>query len=43
MVDYRALFGDLLGEPGKVGSESAADAMNTNGQLTDYDPKEMAK
>ena len=43
MVNYRALFGDLLGEPGKVESEPAADAMNTNEQLTEYDPKEMAK
>jgi hypothetical protein len=43
MIDYRALFRDLLGEPGKAGPESAADATNTNEQLTDHDPKEMAK
>jgi hypothetical protein len=43
MIDYRALFGDLLGEPGEAGSESPADAMNTSDQLTDPDPKEMAK
>ena len=42
MVHYRALFGDLLGEPADTGSESAA-AANTSGQLTESDPKEMAK
>jgi len=43
MIDYRALFGDLLGEPGDAGSESAAGAMNTSEKLTESDPKEMAK
>jgi predicted nucleic acid-binding protein len=43
MIDYRALFGDLLGEPGDAGSESASHAMNTNEPLTEPDPKEMAK
>ena len=43
MNHYRALFSDLLGEPADAGSGSAADAKNTNEQLTDPDPKEMAK
>jgi len=42
MVHYRALFGDLLGEPAETGSESAAVA-DTSEQLTESDPKEMAK
>jgi hypothetical protein len=43
MNHYRALFSDLLGERADAGSGSAADAKNTNEQLTDPDPKEMAK
>jgi hypothetical protein len=43
MIDYRALFGDLLGEVEDAGSGSAADAADTNEQLTESDPKEMAK
>ena len=43
MNHYRALFADLLGEPGDAGSEAGSDAMHTNEQLTDPDPKEMAK
>jgi hypothetical protein len=43
MVHYRALFGDLLGEPADTGSETAAAAAGTSGQLTESDPKEMAK
>jgi hypothetical protein len=42
MVHYRALFGDLLGEPADTGSESAA-AAGTSAQLPESDPKEMAK
>ena len=42
MVCYRALFSDLLGEPADTGSETAA-AADTSGQLTESDPKEMAK
>jgi hypothetical protein len=42
MVHYRALFGDLLGEPADTGSESAA-AADTSEQLPESDPKEMAK
>ena len=43
MVHYRALFGDLLGEPADTGSGSAAAAADTSGQLNESDPKEMAK
>jgi len=43
MVCYRALFGDLLGEPADTGSGTAAAAADTSGQLTESDPKEMAK
>ena len=43
MVCYRALFGDLLGEPADTGSETAAAAADTSEQLTESDPKEMAK
>ena len=45
MVHYRALFGDLLGEPADTGSESAAVAADPGDQLTESesDPKEMAK
>ena len=42
MNHYRALFADLVGEPGDAGSEAAADAKNTNERITDPDPKEMA-
>ena len=42
MVHYRALFGDLLGEPADTGSGSAAVA-DTSGQVNESDPKEMAK
>jgi len=41
MVHYRALFGDLLGGPADTGSESAV--ADTSEQLTESDPKEMAK
>ena len=43
IVHYRALFGDLLGEPANTGSETAAAAADTSEQLTESDPKEMAK
>jgi len=42
MVHYRALFGDLLGEPAETGSGSAA-AVAASGQVNGSDPKEMAK
>ena len=42
MNHYRALFADLLGEPGDAGSEAGSDAMHTNEQPTESDPKEMA-
>jgi hypothetical protein len=42
MVDYRALFNDLLGEPWDAGSELAVGATALNEQLTESDPKEMA-
>jgi hypothetical protein len=40
MIGYRALFGDLLGEPADKGS--TADAADTSEQFTESDPKEMA-
>jgi hypothetical protein len=43
MVHYRALFGDLLGEPADTGSGTAAAAAGTSGHLTESDPEEMAK
>jgi hypothetical protein len=43
MVHYRALFGDLLGEPAATGSETAAAAADTSEQVTEPDPKEMAR
>jgi hypothetical protein len=42
MVHYRALFGDLLGEPADTGSGSAA-AAGTSARLSGSDPKEMAR
>ena len=42
MVHYRALFGDLLGEPADTGSGSAAAAAGTREQFTESGPKEMA-
>jgi hypothetical protein len=41
MMHYRALFGDLLGEPADTGSRSAGDA-DSSEQFTGSDPKEMA-
>jgi hypothetical protein len=43
MMHYRALFGDLLGQPAGTGPAPAVDAADTSEQLTDSDPKEMAK
>ena len=43
MTGYRALFGDLLGEPADTGSEPAVAAADTSEQFTESDPKEMAK
>jgi hypothetical protein len=43
MVHYRALFGDLLGEPADAGSESAGARAGTSPQITESEPKEMAK
>jgi len=42
MTGYRALFGDLLGEPADTGSGSAAAAAGTREQFTESGPKEMA-
>jgi hypothetical protein len=43
MTGYRALFGDLLGEPADTGPGSpGAAADTTTGQRTGSDPKEMA-
>jgi len=42
MTGYRALFGDLLGEPAETGSGSAGAAADTSKQFTESDPKEMA-
>ncbi len=42
MTGYRALFGDLLGEPADAGSGSAGAAADTSEQFTGSDPKEMA-
>ena len=42
MTGYRALFGDLLGEPADTGSGSAAAAGGTREQFTESGPKEMA-
>ena len=39
MIGYRALFGDLLGEPADTGSAADAD---TSEQFTESDPKEIA-
>jgi hypothetical protein len=41
MVDYRALLGDLVGEPGDAGSGSAAVAVGTSEPFTESDKKEM--
>jgi len=41
MTGYRALFGELLGEPADTGSGSAG-AADTTEQFTESDPKEMA-
>jgi hypothetical protein len=41
MTGYRALFGDLLGEPADAGPRSTA-AVDTSEQFTESDPKEMA-
>jgi len=43
MMHYRALFGDLLGQPAGTGPAPAVDAADTSEQLTNSDPKEMAK
>jgi hypothetical protein len=42
MIHYRALFGDLLGEPAGTGPEPTADAADTSGQLTESGAGEMA-
>jgi hypothetical protein len=42
MIHYRALFGDLLGEPAGAGPEPAADAADTSGELTESGAEEMA-
>jgi hypothetical protein len=41
MIHYRALFGDLLGEPAGTGPERAADA-DTTGQVAESGAEEMA-
>jgi predicted nucleic acid-binding protein len=43
MVDYRALFADLLGEPADQGSGQAVAAVRTSQQFTTPDPEEMAR
>jgi hypothetical protein len=43
MVHYRALFGDLLGEPAGQGPGPAVAAASTSQQFTASDPEEMAK
>jgi hypothetical protein len=43
MIYYRALFGDLLGQPAGAGSGPAAAAADTSGQLTEPSAGEMAK
>jgi hypothetical protein len=40
MIDYRALFGDLLGQAPHAGSGSGA--AGTSEQFTEPDPKEIA-
>jgi predicted nucleic acid-binding protein len=43
MVHYRALFGELLGEPAGQGSGPAVAAVSTSQQFNASDPEEMAK
>jgi Tfp pilus assembly protein PilX len=43
MIHYRALFGDLLGDPADTGSESVIAAVDMSEQFTESDPKEIAK
>ncbi len=40
MTGYRALFGDLLGEPADTGPGSVGGAADTSQQFTGPDPKE---
>jgi len=42
MIHYRALFGDLLGDPADTGPGPAADTEDTSGQLTESGAEEMA-
>jgi hypothetical protein len=43
MVHYRALFGELLGEPADQESGPAVAAVSTSQQFTAPDPEEIAK
>jgi hypothetical protein len=43
MIHYRALFGDLLGQPAGTGSRPAAAVADMSGQLTEPSAEEMVK